>query len=48
MLFYVLCNNISVTSRRSLDDNARLCGKEPFTVEKISPRVRIKLVPLDQ
>ena len=44
--FYVLFNSISVISGRCLDDNERLCAME-LTVEKISPRVRIELGPLD-
>ena len=47
--FYVLLNSNSVISGRCLDDNERLCANgTPFTVEKISPRVRIELGPLDQ
>ena len=45
--FCVLFNSISVISGRCLDDNERLYGT-PFTVEKISPRARIELGPLDQ
>ena len=41
--FHVIFNCISVISGRCLDDNENL-----FTVEKISPRVRIELGPLDQ
>ena len=47
--FYVLFNSISVISGQCSDDNERLSAmKTPFTVEKISPRVRIELGSLDQ
>ena len=47
--FYVLFNSISVISGRCLGDNERLlCNGTSFTVEKISPRVRVELGPLDQ
>ena len=48
--FYVLFNSTLVISGRCSDDNERLCALDgtPFTVEKISPRVRIELGPLDQ
>ena len=46
--FYVLFNSISVISGRCMDDNERLFNRTPFTVEKISPRLRIELGPLDQ
>ena len=46
--FYVLFNSISVISGRCLDVMKGLCNGTPFTVEKISPRVRIELGPLDQ
>ena len=47
--FYVLFNIISVISGRYLNDNERLCAMElRLRVEKISPRERIKLSPLDQ
>ena len=47
--FYVLFNSISVISGRCLDDNERLCAMElRLWFEKISPRVRIELGPLDQ
>ena len=40
---YVLFNSISVISGRCMDDNEMLCAMElRFTVEKISPRVRIE------
>ena len=44
--FNVLFNSISVISGRCSDDN--VCNGTPFTVEKISPRVRVELGPLDQ
>ena len=45
--FNVLFNSISVISGRCLNDNEKLCAID-FTVEKISPRVRIGLSPLNQ
>ena len=47
--FYVLFNSISVISGRCSNDSKKaVCNGTPFTVEKISPRVRIELGPLDQ
>ena len=46
--FYILFNSISVISGRFLDDNERMCAMELRPVEKVSPRVRIELGPLDQ
>ena len=46
--FYVLFNSISVISGRCLPDNERLCNGTPFTIEKVSPGVRIELSPQDQ
>ena len=47
--FHVLFNSISVISGRCLDDNEKaVCNETPFTVEKISPRVRIEFGPLYQ
>ena len=46
--FYVLFNSISVISGRCLADNEWPCAMRLFTVEKISPQVRIELGRLDQ
>ena len=44
--FYVLFNSISVISGRCSDDDGKaVCNGTSFTVEKISPRVRIELGP---
>ena len=45
--FYVLFNSISVISGDIWIMKA-VCNGTPFTVEKISPRVRIELRLLDQ
>ena len=45
--FYVLFNSISVLSGRCLEEKS-VCNATPFKIEKISPRKRIELGPLDQ
>ena len=49
MRSFVLLNSISVISGQWEVDNERLCAmKLRLLVEKISPRARIELGPLDQ